>query len=389
MTGSTALDIVIGLTFIYLLYSLFATLIQEILATNLSFRAKILEIAIIRMLNDDDTSVKSYFQNFFKRLSSIRKLLFARENKLLTNNSLAHHFYQNPLIKYLAQDSWHSKPSYLDKTNFSKVLIDILRGDDPKPGQDFRPAIQDSLDKGIVVNNTAIFAKQGDTLRFLKSLCADSQGDIEKFRTALETWYDNTMERATGWYKQYTQVVLLFIGFFVAAAFNVDTLLIIDKLSSNPKLTAQVVQQADNFLKAHPNFQKEIDTLKIKAPAEANKLIAREKFLSEKTKELLDKDIKNLNQLLGLGWEEVKTKNRCSGEWVGWFWSGCRPAESSHWFMTLIGWLLTALAISLGAPFWFDLLNRLMKLRSSVAATGKSDGKSEKTEKKETIVPEG
>jgi len=32
----------------------------------------------------------------------------------------------------------------------------------------------------------------------------------------------------------------------------------------------------------------------------------------------------------------------------------------------ILGWLITALAISLGAPFWFDLLNKLMTLRGSI-----------------------
>jgi hypothetical protein len=30
------------------------------------------------------------------------------------------------------------------------------------------------------------------------------------------------------------------------------------------------------------------------------------------------------------------------------------------------GWLLTAFAISLGAPFWFDVLKRIMVIRSTV-----------------------
>ena len=53
MFNNGALDIVIGLVFIYLLYSLLATIIQEIIAAWLSFRAKYLEKAIMRMLDND------------------------------------------------------------------------------------------------------------------------------------------------------------------------------------------------------------------------------------------------------------------------------------------------------------------------------------------------
>jgi len=34
-------------------------------------------------------------------------------------------------------------------------------------------------------------------------------------------------------------------------------------------------------------------------------------------------------------------------------------------FRHLGGWLLTIMAMSLGAPFWFDVLSRLSRLRSS------------------------
>ena len=54
MFNSVVLDIVIGLIFIYLLYSLMATIIQEIIASYFGFRAKILERAIFRMLEDEN-----------------------------------------------------------------------------------------------------------------------------------------------------------------------------------------------------------------------------------------------------------------------------------------------------------------------------------------------
>jgi hypothetical protein len=42
------------------------------------------------------------------------------------------------------------------------------------------------------------------------------------------------------------------------------------------------------------------------------------------------------------------------------------------WLGRLPGWLLTALAITLGAPFWFDLLNKIMVIRSTVKPHEKS-----------------
>jgi hypothetical protein len=38
----------------------------------------------------------------------------------------------------------------------------------------------------------------------------------------------------------------------------------------------------------------------------------------------------------------------------------------------LFGWILTAFALSFGAPFWFDTLNKIMVIRSTVKPREKS-----------------
>ena len=116
MFNSVALGVVIGLIFIYLLYSLLITIVQEIIATTLAFRAKILAKAIVRMLDDNDTET-----SFIKsRLSGFYNLVFRTDQ--LKNKKFAKAFYSHPLIKYLAEDKYHSKPSYINAKNFSKVI---------------------------------------------------------------------------------------------------------------------------------------------------------------------------------------------------------------------------------------------------------------------------
>ena len=44
-------------------------------------------------------------------------------------------------------------------------------------------------------------------------------------------------------------------------------------------------------------------------------------------------------------------------------------------FWAVIGWLFTAFALSLGAPFWFDMLNKVMVVRSTVKPSEKSPDK--------------
>ncbi|HRI20416.1 MAG TPA: hypothetical protein PLA68_05660, partial [Panacibacter sp.] len=209
MFDNIALDVVIGLVFIYLLYSLLVTIIQEIIANKLSFRAKFLEKAVIRML-EDDYSDNNWAGILINRLTEKEK----KACKFYTS------FYAHPLIKYLSEKPGKSKPSYIVNETFSKVIVDLLRGDNVGVGENVRAKIEDSLKDGTLKWDKRANAKgseiQPKTLSYLTSIWIDAQGDVEKFKVLLERWFDETMNRTTGWYKRYTQFISLFIGLIIA-----------------------------------------------------------------------------------------------------------------------------------------------------------------------------
>jgi len=370
MLNSSILDIVIGLIFIYLLYSLLATIIQEIIASQFAFRAKILERAVFRMLEDENKFASKFRSVWY---------LFKKTGNGGLRNTMSYEYYKHPLILFLGESDCRGKPAYINKETFSKVIVDLLRGKDVAPGDDIKLLIQKSLnDKSTNWGNARI---SDQTLSYLKSIWADANGDIAKFKHHLEFWFEETMDRASTWYKKHIQFVLFFIGLAISIAFNVDTLKIIERLEKDPKLREQLVQQAEAFQEAHPD----LDTKLLIQQAENNKFLAqknkiqvndslRNKELSDslqlanylklksKRDELLDQastlirnDINSVHHSLGLGWETFDS-------------SSFRSI-----FYSLIGWMVTALALSLGAPFWFDLLNRLMKLRGSVATPTSDD----------------
>lgn len=362
MFNSVVLEIVIGLIFIYLLYSLLATVVQEIISTNFSLRAKVLENAISRMLEDGN--------KFRFRLKGLVSLFFPsrKQEDTMGPSKL---FYCHPLIYYLGE-SKKSKPSYINKGTFAKVLIDLLRGEKARPGMDLKTLIQQSLDEGKTAWGKVQIDEQ--TLIYLNSIWTDANGDIEKFRIYIENWFEETMARASGWYKKYTQLILLFIGLGIAIVFNVDTLEIVNKLEKDPEIREQLVQQADNFVAAHPNLDKELVDAKtqhtklmeiiakkgsavdsIDPSIEEQKIAAYEQLkvkrdsLINAADQLINDDLNKVNNLLG---EQI-----WSYKWRGW----------PSFLQSIFGWFLTAVAISLGAPFWFDLLNKMMKLRSSIS----------------------
>ncbi len=375
MTGSVAIDVVIGLVFIYLLYSLLASVIQEVIATNFSFRAKILEKAITRMLEDE--AGKSAFSD---RLETWSRLVSPTKR---WGKSLSKSFYEHPLVKYLGEDKWNGQPAYISSKDFAKVLLDLLRGKEIKPGDNMRAYIEKSL---YSEDDPEDPSQIGSTKEYLRSLWVDAQGDIEEFKESLEDWFDTMMERASSWYKQYNQVFLLIVGLIISVLFNVDTIEIVQRLSKDPELRAQIVAQADKFREEHPELLEEYELLeqnveadtslkaaekkelKDKAWEDYQKLKARRDSLINKAQDLLDNEISGISQIVGLGWS-----NSCEGksnEELGELDCKLLPNGDNSWPERITGWLLTALAISLGAPFWFDLLNKLMRLRGAVQSAG-------------------
>ena len=370
MLNSSILDIVIGLVFIYLLYSLLATILQEIIASQFAFRAKMLERSVFRMLEDENKFASKFRSVWY---------LFKKTGNGGLKNSMSYEYYKHPLILFLGESDSRGKPAYINKETFSKVIVDLLRGKEAEPGDDMKQLIQKSLnDKTTNWGNAKI---SDQTLSYFKSIWADANGDVGKFRHHLENWFEETMDRASTWYKKHTQFILFFVGLAISIAFNVDTLKIIERLEKDPKLREQLVQQANAFQAAHPDLDKKLLiqqaennhflAQKNKIPAndslqnkELNDSLQLANYLALKSKrdELLDQastlvknDINSVHHSLGLGWETYDS-------------SSFRSI-----FYSLIGWLVTALALSLGAPFWFDLLNRLMKLRGSVATPTSDD----------------
>lgn len=372
MLNSSILDIVIGLIFIYLLYSLLATIIQEIIASQFSFRAKILERAVFRMLEDENKFASKFRSVWY---------LFKKTGNGGLKNSMSYEYYKHPLILFLGESDCRGKPAYINKETFSKVIVDLLRGKDVIPGDDIKLLIQKSLEDKTTNWGNAKISDQ--TLSYLKSIWADANGDIGKFKHHLEFWFEETMDRASTWYKKHIQFVLFFVGLAIAIAFNVDTLKIIERLEKDPKLRAQLVQQAEAFQEAHPDLDKKLllqeaennqflahyskneirtnDSLRNKVLTDSLELAnylelkARRDILFDQASSLIKNDINNVHHSLGLGWETYDN------------------SSFLNMFYSLVGWMVTALALSLGAPFWFDLLNRLMKLRGSVATPTSDD----------------
>lgn len=421
MFSNTAVDVVIGLVFIYLLYSLLATVLAEIVATNLGLRARNLKEAVDRMLNDEDQKAIG-FRGFWIRLWDSMKLMKNPGNPRIIN------FYNHPEIKYLGSTGIFRNPSAFKAISFSKTLLYLLNEtgyrkltegttqmEDPDEGDIKEVPVPPLTKERIEAALLGIVKDHGDpvvvekdkivldveTAKYVLSMWRDSYGDLTKFKIHLETWFDRTMEQATEWYKRKIQFVLLLIGLLLAWFFNADTFSIVDKLSNDKAAREQMVTLAAAYLEnnreiRNPNavYDAKISAAEIRdTKSKVDSLLL--------IKKQLEADITKANTILGAGaWlPDVVTVKTIKGSGERIFTPdvdedlllktkevasvpdgeiAINDQEKIGYLFGLfryhfLGFFVTAIAISLGAPFWFDLLNKLMRLRSSAKQPTRSN----------------
>jgi hypothetical protein len=232
-------------------------------------------------------------------------------------------------------------PSYIPSRTFALALIDVLNADKE---QGYRA--MSSITKALAEHDNK-------AAQALLTLAIDARGDVGTFQRNLEEWYNDAMDRVSGWYKRYTQRVLVVIGLLLAVAFNVNSVRVARSLWLDRDARQAMVDAAGNYAKDHPAAANQ------GAPADAGKL-----------REQLQSNVDVFSQvttsaLLPLGWKHP---------WH--FYEDyfrVAPKDAIFAALTILaGWVMTALAISFGAPFWFDTLNKFMVVRSTVKPQEKS-----------------
>ena len=296
------LQVVIGLIFVLLLLSLLATTIMELVSSMFSLRGKNLEKALRNMLASTDVD-DEILENF-------------------KNNSL----YRQLSFKYGKK---RESPSYISDKSFQSILFDtILKGE----GMDkLESKIEELPDE--------------DLKNVLKQFLEESDHKLDDFKLKVRGWYNDIMDRASGWYKKFTQKILVGVGLTIAIVFNADTLAIYERLESDPAALAAVVNLAEDFVS-----QNEDADLTSEENAEFQGKV-------DEIKSLIDNQIEAVKSPLGLGWKNVTWEDATDVPTV---------------LRKLLGWIVTALAVSLGAPFWFDLLRKMVNIRQSGRVPEKS-----------------
>lgn len=327
MFGSEILDVAVGLILVYLLVSIICTAVREGIETWLKTRAAYLEHGIRQLLQDREG--KGLAKDLFNH-----PLIFG----LFTSDAYTPGANRNE--PNLTQTG-RGMPSYIPSKNFATALLDIAaRGPVQSDTMDARNATPITLES---IRHGAADIQNANIRRVLLTAVDTAQGDLDKAQKSIEDWYDSSMDRVSGWYKRSTQKMILVIGLLVAMAMNIDSLAIIGDLYKTDATRAALVAAAGK--------EKGNETA-----AQAETALA--------------------NLHLPIGWsKKVSPSLQCPKDWMTGF------------VFPWIGWILTAIAASLGAPFWFDVLNKVMVIRSTVKPREKSPEEGSEDRQPKNPVP--
>jgi len=197
MFGSDILDVVIGMVFIFLLLSLVCSALNELLEALLKNRARDLERGIGHMIGDP---------------ANASKFIDAIYNHGMVN-SLFKGAYPAPRKGDL--------PSYIPAKNFALAVMDLVKS--PPAGVTIPRNVEDAL----------------------RSAESAATGNAAKVQASLEAWFNNAMDRVSGWYKCRVQWIILVLGLIVAIALNADTLRIARSLANDASLRKGLVATAE------------------------------------------------------------------------------------------------------------------------------------------------
>ncbi|MBV8970405.1 MAG: hypothetical protein JO331_15285 [Verrucomicrobia bacterium] len=208
---------------------------------------------------------------------------------------------------------------------------------------------------------------EGKLQTALTTLLQQTEGDLENFKKAVETWFDDAMDRVSGWYKRHTQWVQLILGVALIFVFNLDSVSIVRALSEdNSGLLKTVVAKAEKFVGQTP--------INSNPPASAQPSPTPTSSPAPSPETLGDLRAELSALMLPIGWTSgpanFSADNPDFRNWPGFQGIGKDPHQwFDNWLHIIyhhfFGWLLTVIAVSLGAPFWFDLLSKIISIRSS------------------------
>jgi hypothetical protein len=244
--------------------------------------------------------------------SSLKLILGDKASEILTH----------PLVNSLTPNK--TKPSHIDPAQFVSVIVnEVTKAKTAAPAGEQN---LDTLKRLFPLTKPDKSLAQAPIVKVLETLLGEVGGDLDKLRLRLKEWFEQEMDQLSAWYKRHTIIGLLAAAAILTFSLNVDTIALTKTLFRNPAQREKLANLALERIKLE------------QPPSPADPLESTKKALSDYLNVVSSAEIQ-LGKPFPL------------------------PTDPSDIASRILGYLLTIAAVSLGAPFWFDLLGKLVNLR--------------------------
>jgi hypothetical protein len=329
------LDVAIGMGFIFLTCSVLCSGIVEAIAGLFRLRARDLENGIRALISGDGKDAPT----------ALRRI----ESDVLGHSLLAH-----------LSLGGSRKPSYIPSRTFVMALFDALVQDPTKApgsppegsklegpgGQAASAAASPAPVSFQEIAQAVAKLPEGDLKDSLALLVRHAGNNVDTLRDHAETWFNNAMERMSGAYKRRAQVLNGIVGFALCAALNLDAIGLVNTISADPGVRSALSSAA-------------MEKAKSPAPGAAPEPVGDSLRNLAGQFSYLREDPSFSRLPLGWSHEMGRWQETAPG-------SGTSASHRPLWLMLLLkamGLAFSTFAISLGAPFWFDVLGKVANLR--------------------------
>jgi hypothetical protein len=247
-SGSAIIDFCIGMMFFYLILTLTCTMINEYLMAHIGKVRKKTLLEGIAGLFYDAEKVNDFYKHhlitglYEDQIRSSTPPSGGTQTTPSNTEPFKENSIQDCVNRIKETEKIKNLPSYIPSRTFVNTLLDLIAKEkEADPKKRTPPTTSKELrDLVLHIRNTRI---QDALLPLI-----DAGPDLEKARQNIEKWFDDTMDRVSGWFKKKARARLLFVAIVVCVLLNADSLMVGKMLWQNDALRAAVVKQAESYI---------------------------------------------------------------------------------------------------------------------------------------------
>ncbi|GAB4505189.1 MAG: hypothetical protein Fur0043_21840 [Anaerolineales bacterium] len=327
------LEVAIGLVFAWLVLSIATMEIQNWITQRLEIRAKFLEQAILDMFKNQQFLVKQFYNH--QAILELSKR--DKKGRLKKPASIPPTVFAEAALEVLLNAGKTGEEVPVNAMSFGLMASSV------EEAKAISPDLARLMDR--LFPQTAQLSAPGVSYGL-----EDYVNKVQEYRLNVEKWFDTVMAQASAWYKENALAWAFTIGLILSIVFNVDTITITQKLWREPTIRQALVEQAGKF--ELPEGAANISQV----PGYFDSLAIPVGWTTIPTA-----DDSVCNQHLT---PEGQFSFRVGGE--------CRVlvnvpvvTDMGGWLLKLLGFIISAFAARQGAPFWFDVLKKLINIREA------------------------